>query len=244
MKVYISEEVRREIDKHKAYNQTAQECLKKIYTELCNNTRKMHGQTLNAYNLYAPEDVKGDLNILYSCIQLQPHVQKVILFTCDIGFCSLAITNDVPHCNVATIRKCLGDEINEPPASLIKEEVTFLPNYDALDKMNVIVDGRDIPPCVKDFNSCQFHSKLVFTLGNIVKFTKMTPVQRFGIPFVMAGRDVIVYSQTGSGKTATYLLPIINNILKNNTSVMEGKPIALILSPTRHLAIQVRMFLM
>lgn len=63
----MAEEVRREIDNKKSYNQTTQSCIKQIYSKLSDPDRKMQGQTLDAYNAYAMEEVRGDLNLLYSC---------------------------------------------------------------------------------------------------------------------------------------------------------------------------------
>lgn len=61
-----------------------------------------------------------------------------------------------------------------------------------------------------------------------------TPIQREAIPAVLAGRDVIGTAQTGSGKTAAFLLPILQRLSKLPT----GKTHSLILSPTRELAAQ------
>lgn len=68
----------------------------------------------------------------------------------------------------------------------------------------------------------------------------MTPVQKYGIPIIIGGHNALIYSHTGSGKTATYLLPIIDNVMKNKIPASESRPVALILAPTRELAIQVR----
>jgi ATP-dependent RNA helicase RhlE len=62
-----------------------------------------------------------------------------------------------------------------------------------------------------------------------------TPIQREAIPAVLAGRDVIATAQTGSGKTAAFLLPIIHQLLKQT----PGKTRVLVLSPTRELAAQI-----
>lgn len=59
------------------------------------------------------------------------------------------------------------------------------------------------------------------------------------MPVIAAGRDLMACAQTGSGKTAAFLLPILSSLLKNNAPVSVGKPHAVIVSPTRELAIQV-----
>ncbi|MBS0379029.1 MAG: DEAD/DEAH box helicase [Proteobacteria bacterium] len=62
-----------------------------------------------------------------------------------------------------------------------------------------------------------------------------TPIQREAIPAVLAGRDVLAAAQTGTGKTAAFVLPILQNL-----SAPEGHaPRALVLTPTRELAAQV-----
>jgi ATP-dependent RNA helicase DeaD len=66
-----------------------------------------------------------------------------------------------------------------------------------------------------------------------------TPVQRKAIPYLLAHRDMIVQARTGSGKTAAYLLPIIQNIVARHQWCQ-----ALILAPTRELAKQVHAVLL
>lgn len=66
-----------------------------------------------------------------------------------------------------------------------------------------------------------------------------TPVQKRAIPIILNGRDLMACAQTGSGKTAAFLLPIINNLLKEDIGIDVGKPHVVILSPTRELAIQI-----
>lgn len=63
-----------------------------------------------------------------------------------------------------------------------------------------------------------------------------TPVQEQVIPPILAGRDVIASAQTGTGKTAAFLLPVMNRLLNNH---VDGQVGALIVVPTRELAIQI-----
>jgi ATP-dependent RNA helicase DDX3X len=79
------------------------------------------------------------------------------------------------------------------------------------------------------------------------KYVKPTPVQRHAIPIANAGRDLMACAQTGSGKTAAFCFPIISGILKSRDSRPPPRqrgsrtacPLALILSPTRELSMQV-----
>ena len=64
-------------------------------------------------------------------------------------------------------------------------------------------------------------------------YTTLTPIQDQVIPLVMQGRDVIGLAATGTGKTAAFLLPILNKIMAN------PREKALIIAPTRELAVQI-----
>jgi superfamily II DNA/RNA helicase len=66
-------------------------------------------------------------------------------------------------------------------------------------------------------------------------FEKPTPIQERAIPVILENRDVIACAQTGTGKTAAFLLPVINKIIKEHTETVN----ALIIVPTRELAIQI-----
>ena len=68
-------------------------------------------------------------------------------------------------------------------------------------------------------------------------YDKPTPIQEKSIPYVLMGRDVLGGAQTGTGKTASYALPIID-ILDNGTTKAR-LPRALVLAPTRELAQQI-----
>lgn len=67
-------------------------------------------------------------------------------------------------------------------------------------------------------------------------YENATPVQEQVIPPILAGRDIIASAQTGTGKTAAFLLPVMNQLLKHH---MDGIVGALIIVPTRELAIQI-----
>jgi ATP-dependent RNA helicase DeaD len=65
-------------------------------------------------------------------------------------------------------------------------------------------------------------------------YTSPTTIQIQAIPHLMAGRDVVGQSQTGTGKTAAFSLPMLERLDLNQSTVQ-----ALILTPTRELALQV-----
>lgn len=76
-----------------------------------------------------------------------------------------------------------------------------------------------------------------FLMANIIKrgYKQPTPIQRKTIPLIMENRDVVGMARTGSGKTAAFVLPLIEK-LKSHSPVLGAR--ALILSPSRELALQ------
>jgi superfamily II DNA/RNA helicase len=70
-------------------------------------------------------------------------------------------------------------------------------------------------------------------------YTVPTPVQSEAIPKILAGHDVIASANTGTGKTATFVLPALQRLTKRRFKKQYGKPSVLVLTPTRELANQV-----
>jgi superfamily II DNA/RNA helicase len=84
------------------------------------------------------------------------------------------------------------------------------------------------------FDDFQFDYELLDGL-EAMGFNKPTPIQELAIPVILANKDLIACAQTGTGKTAAYVLPIIDEILASNHSHLN----TLILAPTRELAVQI-----
>ena len=70
-------------------------------------------------------------------------------------------------------------------------------------------------------------------------YTTPTPVQAEAIPLALNGRDLLGSAQTGTGKTAAFALPILQRLFADAAPARHRKPRALILAPTRELAVQV-----
>ncbi len=84
------------------------------------------------------------------------------------------------------------------------------------------------------FTDFDFDPQLMDGLDSM-RFVDATPVQSQTIPIIMEGRDLIACAQTGTGKTAAYMLQIINNILETDPKGID----TVILVPTRELALQI-----
>ncbi|KAL7636833.1 UNVERIFIED_CONTAM: hypothetical protein RMT77_012591 [Armadillidium vulgare] len=137
------------------------------------------------------------------------------------------------------------------PTELSEEElfdqgVSVGINFSAYQSAAVKVSSTDDTPNIhKKIESFSEANLRKLLLDNIAKakYTTPTPVQKHTIPVVMSGRDLMACAQTGSGKTAAFLLPILHYILSNNIDCSlednQIRPTALVLSPTRELAIQI-----
>ncbi len=84
------------------------------------------------------------------------------------------------------------------------------------------------------FSSFKLHPKIAANV-NALGYKIPTPIQVQAIPPVLAGKDVMGLAQTGTGKTAAFVLPILERLLPGP----RGKVRALIIAPTRELAEQI-----
>lgn len=72
-----------------------------------------------------------------------------------------------------------------------------------------------------------------------LEYTQPTPIQTKTIPAAIEGQDILGCAQTGTGKTAAFALPILDFLGHEKRRADSGRPLALILAPTRELAIQI-----
>lgn len=85
-----------------------------------------------------------------------------------------------------------------------------------------------------EFSGFNFHPSVMEGL-DAIGFETPTPIQQMIIPLIMEGRDVIGCAQTGTGKTAAYLLPILNRIISQPVKGVN----TIVIAPTRELALQI-----
>jgi len=71
-------------------------------------------------------------------------------------------------------------------------------------------------------------------------YTEPTPIQIAAIPLILAGDDVIGIAQTGTGKTAAFVLPILMKLTASMQKDQRRSPRALVLAPTRELVVQIK----
>ncbi|CAI9616403.1 unnamed protein product [Staurois parvus] len=124
-------------------------------------------------------------------------------------------------------------------------------NFEKYDDIPVEATGTNCPPHIESFHDVSMGEII---MGNIqlTRYTRPTPVQKHAIPIIIEKRDLMACAQTGSGKTAAFLLPILSQIyadgpgeamkhLKDNGRYGRRKqfPLSLVLAPTRELAVQI-----
>lgn len=84
------------------------------------------------------------------------------------------------------------------------------------------------------FEELQIDDKLLEAIS-YMRFEKASPIQEQAIPLALQGNDLLACAQTGTGKTATFLIPILQDLVKNGSHGFTS----LIIVPTRELAIQI-----
>jgi ATP-dependent RNA helicase RhlE len=89
-----------------------------------------------------------------------------------------------------------------------------------------------------DFESLGVGGKLRRALKD-VGYTHPTPIQSQAIPQLLRGKDLLGIAQTGTGKTAAFALPLLQRLDEENSPARPRRPRALILAPTRELALQI-----
>ncbi|KAI9854570.1 MAG: mRNA splicing protein prp28 [Vezdaea acicularis] len=108
---------------------------------------------------------------------------------------------------------------------------------------NISTKGGAIPNPMRNWKESNLPKALLDVVAQ-VGYTDPSPVQRAAIPIAMQSRDLIGVAVTGSGKTAAFLLPLLDYILDLpalNESTKNAGPYAIILAPTRELAQQIEL---
>lgn len=107
-------------------------------------------------------------------------------------------------------------------------------------KLDIVVKGDTTVPPVLSFASGKLPQKLLENI-EVAGYEMPTPVQMQAIPSTLAGQSLLVSAETGSGKTGSFLIPIVSRCAKVNEEHFQNqqKPLAMVLTPTRELCIQV-----
>ena len=90
---------------------------------------------------------------------------------------------------------------------------------------------------MKTFQDLELSPALIQEVESL-GYQQPTPIQERAIPLILKGKDLIGQAQTGTGKTAAFALPLLNQVIDQLSHDRRG-PHTLVLTPTRELAIQV-----
>ncbi|XP_028761165.1 DEAD-box ATP-dependent RNA helicase 41 [Neltuma alba] len=106
-------------------------------------------------------------------------------------------------------------------------------------KLEIRVKGDVVAP-ILSFTSCNLPDKLLHNI-EAAGYDMPTPVQMQAIPTALAGKSMLVLADTGSGKSASFLIPIVSHCARHRLEHASDKktPLAMVLTPTRELCIQV-----
>ncbi|KAH7305153.1 ATP-dependent RNA helicase ded1 [Rhexocercosporidium sp. MPI-PUGE-AT-0058] len=123
-------------------------------------------------------------------------------------------------------------------------------NFEKYDDIPVEASGTNVPEPVLRFTNPPLDDHLIRNI-ELAHYKVPTPVQKYSIPIVMGGRDLMACAQTGSGKTGGFLFPILSQAFINGPSPApagsganfgrqrKAYPTSLILAPTRELVSQI-----
>lgn len=152
-----------------------------------------------------------------------------------------------------------GKHVAGPPNPRVERELFGVPNdptkqqtginFEKYDEIPVEASGTEVPDPVTSFTNPPLDDHLLSNI-ELAGYKVPTPVQKYSIPIVMGGRDLMACAQTGSGKTGGFLFPILSQAYRSGPLAAPGQagggfrqrkafPTSLILAPTRELVSQI-----
>jgi ATP-dependent RNA helicase DDX23/PRP28 len=107
---------------------------------------------------------------------------------------------------------------------------------------NISIKGANVANPIRHWRESSI-PETILEIIDYIGYKEPSPIQRQAIPIVLTNRDIIGLAETGSGKTAAYLIPLLVWIqsLPNQTRVVEANqgPLAIIMAPTKELVQQI-----
>ncbi|KAH8693637.1 P-loop containing nucleoside triphosphate hydrolase protein [Talaromyces proteolyticus] len=155
-----------------------------------------------------------------------------------------------------------GKHVPGPANARVERELFGVPNdptkqqtginFANYDDIPVEASGQNVPDPVNTFTNPPLDDHLIANIA-LAHYNTPTPVQKYSIPIVMNGRDLMACAQTGSGKTGGFLFPILSQAFQTGPSAAPAQqsggnfygrqrkayPTSLILAPTRELVSQI-----
>lgn len=124
------------------------------------------------------------------------------------------------------------------------EEMTERDWRNFREEFRITTQGTDLPPPLRYWNELSKYHIPPSLLQGLVKvgYKDPTPIQRMAMPVSLCNRDVLARAETGSGKTCSFLIPVLSFLNKKprvTEKTAENGPYALILAPVRELVMQI-----
>ncbi|GAM21705.1 hypothetical protein SAMD00019534_048800 [Acytostelium subglobosum LB1] len=175
------------------------------------------------------EDTSNDYNSLYSKKQeAKPQFGRGVLAGFD---------NDASRTNSERERDL-------PPTHWSKKELKTMNERDwriFREDFNITTKGSAIPNPMRRWRESVLPGEILEAIAKL-GYEKPTPIQMQAIPIALSGRDILGIAETGSGKTAAFVIPMLTYISKQPRMTKESEaegPYALVMAPTRELAQQI-----
>ncbi|KAI7903030.1 P-loop containing nucleoside triphosphate hydrolase protein [Cokeromyces recurvatus] len=123
-------------------------------------------------------------------------------------------------------------------------------DFSKYQKIPIRVERGQAPPPIKSFDEADLHPVMKENI-KLAHYAVPTPVQTYSVPIVTSGKDLMACAQTGSGKTAAFLIPTLSALFYNARELQKPKPapyeyrsykaepLVLIIAPTRELCSQI-----
>jgi len=138
--------------------------------------------------------------------------------------------------NASKKRKYIDAKDFVPISSLFDKN----PEIPSVTQISATSNTKEIVFSTSALEDLLINNKLKSNLKDLFKFNSLTKIQMLSIPPLLNGKDVMIKSPTGSGKTMCYAIPLIENLSSLDPPIHRSNgPYALILVPTRELAFQI-----
>ncbi|XP_025419040.1 ATP-dependent RNA helicase vasa-like isoform X2 [Sipha flava] len=179
---------------------------------------------------------------LTKMIQQTHHFGNIQLLPSNIDSSKKIMDQCIYNNEVKPIRSTyIPPEPDENDESIYETGINYGINFDKFNDIEVKVSGKNVPKIVESFETCN-----AILMENIkkCKFMKPTPIQKYTIPIILSGKDLMAAAQTGSGKTVAFVLPILQKLLMEPHPIVKDidhcEPQVIIMAPTRELAVQIK----
>ncbi|KAI0434853.1 P-loop containing nucleoside triphosphate hydrolase protein [Xylaria sp. FL1042] len=150
----------------------------------------------------------------------------------------------------------IGPEHPELESALFGDPETRDPqgiDFSKINKIDVLQEGLQRIEPITSFQGAGLHPAMLRNI-ELCGYKTPTPIQRYCIPAIRMGYDLLAIAQTGSGKTAAYLIPILNHLMGKAKKLaasrpspsdaalgarVRAEPLVVVIAPTRELGIQI-----